>query len=159
MIEPYKAAIDACTQRLSAMGYSKTFDSDYGVRFSNGRYTIELSIERYYHPSISMSLVDDKGRTFELGLVLRIRAPRQYAEFVAKEKDIKLRYGLDDRATDKPTRALAIAAYAAASIEHLCEFLNTLKNEPFTEKEDFLQQYVQMERERMHKTFGMDFKF
>ena len=159
MIEPYTAAIDACTQRLSAIGYLRTFDSDYGVSFSNGRYSIKLSTERYYHPSISMSLVDDKGRKFELGLVQRILAPNQYAELLAKGKDIKLRYGLDDRTTDKPTRASGIAAYAAASIDNLCEFLNTLNNEPFTENEDFLQQYVQMERERMHKMFGLDFKF
>ena len=159
MIEPYTAAIDACTQRLAAMGYKKTFDANYGVSFSNGKYTVKLSTERYYHPSISMSLVDNKGRKFELGLVQRILAPNQYAELLAKVKDIKLRYGLNNRATDKHTRTLGIAAYSSASIEHLCELLNSFKNEPFTENEDFLQQYAKMERERMQKMFGLDFKF
>ncbi len=156
MIEPYATAIEACTERLSVIGYLKTSDSDYGARFSNGTYTIEVSTEQYAHPSISTCLIDDKRRKFELGLVQRILAPNQYAEFLAKANDINSRYGLDDGNTDKHTRNLGIAAHAAASIENLCEFLAAHKNEPFTQNEDFVRQYVEMEQERMSKVFGLD---
>jgi hypothetical protein len=68
-----------------------------------------------------MSLIDNKGGEFEMGLVIKILAPERYAETLLREQEITLRFRLDDKNTEKQTRTLGVAAYAAAVIESLCD--------------------------------------
>ena len=153
-IGAYGSAIGSYVARLSALGYLKSSDTDYEVSFSNGAYSISFSTERYYHPSVAVTLTDRTGKKFSMGLVLEILEPTQRAKELEELKAIRSRYHLDDESSDKDARAAGIEAYTSLIVENACDFLSAHRDELFTEDGTFLKQYQELERARL-KLLGL----
>jgi hypothetical protein len=154
MIGPYGSAIESNIARLSALGYSKSSDTEYAVSFSNSTYSISFSTERYYHPSVSVILIDATGEKFVMAFVREILAPAQFAKELEELKGVRSRYHLDGQGTDKDTRAAGIEAYTSLIVEHVCSFLSALGGDKFTADETFLTRYRELVRARL-KPFGL----
>lgn len=150
MIGPYGSAIESCVARLSALGYLKSADTDYEFSFSNGVCSISFSTERYYHPSLTVTLTDRKGAKFSMGLVRQILAPAQRAKELEELKAIRSQYHLDDKSSDKDTRAAGTTAYISLIVENVSIFLSAHRDEFFTEDRTFLKQYQELERARLN---------
>src|SRR5258708_35859480 len=103
MIGPYGSAIESYVARLSALGYLKSSDTDYEVTFSNGAFSISVSTERYYHPSVTVTLTDRKGEKFSMGLVRQILEPAQRAKELEELKAIRHHCHLDVKTSEKST--------------------------------------------------------
>ena len=154
MIGPYGSAIGSYVARLSALGYLKSSDTDYEVSFSNGTYSLSFSTERYYHPSVVVTITDRKGERFSVGLVEEILEPAQRVKELEELKEIRFRYLLDDKTSDKNTWAAGIEAYMSLIMENLCNFLSAHADELFTEDAKFLKQYKELDLARL-KAFGL----
>ena len=150
MIGPYGSAIESYVARLSALGYLKSSDTDYEVTFSNGALSISFSTERYYHPSVTVTLTDRKGEKFSMGLVRQILEPTQRAKELEELKAIRSQYHLDDKSSDKDTRAAGATAYMSLIVENVSIFLSAHRDEFFTEDRTFLEQYQELERARLN---------
>ena len=150
MISPYGSAIESYVARLSALGYLKSSDTDYEVTFSNGVCSISFSTERYYHPSVTVTLTDRKGEKFSMGLVRQILEPAQRAKELEELKAIRSQYHLDDKSSDKDTCAAGTTAYMSLTVENVSIFLSAHRDEFFTEDRTFLKQYQELERARLN---------
>ena len=150
MIGPYGSAIESYVARLSALGYLKSSDTDYEVSFSNGVCSISFSTERYYHPSVTVTLTDRKGEKFSMGLVRQILEPTQRAKELEELKAIRSQYHLDDKSSDKDTGAAGTTAYMSLIIENVSIFLSAHRDAFFTEDRTFLKQYQELERARLN---------
>jgi hypothetical protein len=154
MISPYGSAIESNVARLSALGYSKSSDTEYEVSFSNSTYSVSFSTERYYHPSVVVTLIDRMGEKFSMGLVREILEPAQFAKELEQLKAIRSQYHLDDKNSSKGTRAAGVEAYMSFIVESVYKFLSIHRGELFTEDGNFLKQYQDMERARL-KLLGL----
>jgi hypothetical protein len=154
MIGPYGSAIELYVTRFSGLGYLKSPDTDYEVVFSNGAYRVSFSTEKYYHPSVAVTLIDSTGEKFVMAFVREILAPAQFAKELEELKGVRSRYHLDGQGTDKDTWAAGIEAYMSLLVEHVCSFLSALGGDKFTADETFLTRYRELERARL-KPFGL----
>jgi hypothetical protein len=154
MIGPYGLAIESYVARLAAVGYLKSSDTDYELGFSNGMHSISFATERYYHPSVVVTLTDRKGEKFSLGLVREILEPEQFAKELEDLRAIRSRFHLDDKTSDQDTRAAGIEAYMSLIMENVCTFLSAHRDELFTEDGTFLKQYQELQRARL-KLLGL----
>jgi hypothetical protein len=102
--------------RLAALGYLKSSDTNYEVRFSNGACSISFSTERYYHLSVTVTLTDRKGEKFSMGLARQILEPAQRAKELEELKAMRSQYHLDDKSSDKETGAAGTTAYMSLII-------------------------------------------
>ena len=65
-------------------------------------------------------------------------------------KAIRSQYHLDDKSSDKDTRAAGTTAYVSLIVENVSIFLSAHRDEFFTEDRIFLKQYQELERARLN---------
>ena len=58
MIEPYRSVLKSMKSRFEKNGFIKCDESEYAITFSNGKYEIDISADRYDHPSVNVAFVD-----------------------------------------------------------------------------------------------------
>jgi len=132
MIEPYATIVNSFLNGFSKIGFSKSQESDYSVIFSNGKNSVEIATEKYYHPSLTARLVDSTGKKFSVKIVREILAPDQLGKDFSELDVIKKHYHLDDVGADAIMRNQGIAAYVVLTIEQLLDFLSSYEKELFS---------------------------
>jgi hypothetical protein len=146
MIEPYATALRDVYAKWSALGLAPVNDSDYGVSYSDGAYSIDVATERYYHPSVSMSLRNPQGKRFELGMLIDIIAPERSPARSQVLKSIREKYGLDSVTADKSTREQGVAEYARALIGQILDFLLDFRATLFVSPGGYEVEYAAREK-------------
>lgn len=132
MIEPYAAIVNSFLNGFSKIGFSKLQESGYSMVFSDGKNFVEISTEKYYHPSLTARLVDENGTKFSVRIMREILAPDQLCKDSSELDAIKIQYHLADVGIDKSTREQGIAAYVQLAIAHLLDFLSSYEKELFS---------------------------
>lgn len=127
MIEPYAAIVNSFLNDFSKIGFSKSQESDYSVKFSDGKNAIEIATEKYYQPNLTTRFVDENGRKFSIRIIRELLAPDQLSKDSSKLDAIKKTFCLDDVGIDANMRVQGIAAYVSEAIEQLLFFLSANK--------------------------------
>ena len=125
MIEPYGTVLKSFIPRFSAIGLSRSGETDYSMIFSGGPISLEISTERYNHPSLSTRLLDDKGSKFSMRIIREVLSPEQLAADSAELCNLKRIYRLDDVISDDDARKQGMAAYCKLAVEQLLDFLSS----------------------------------
>jgi hypothetical protein len=146
MIEPYATVLRDLHAQWSALGLAATKDSDYGVSYSNGAYSVDVATERYYHPSVLMSLRNPQGRRFELGILMDIIAPERSQPRSQILKSIREKYGLDSATTDKAVREQGVAEYARTLIKLILDFMLDFRATLFVSPGSYEAEYAAREK-------------
>jgi len=147
MIEPYATAIRQERNRFSKLRFRLVSDADYIATFSDAQHTLQISTERYYHPSIFMALCDPDGKPFELGTVQKILAPDLHERKIAVLKDIRQKYGLDQKETPLATRTEGSSEYVRTTLQQVLDFLLAFEDRVFAFDSAFRIEYAKRERE------------
>jgi hypothetical protein len=157
VIEPYETALRDLSQGLSKLGFTLVRNTEYGATFSDGTYSIEHFTERYEHPAWSAAICDPTGKKFEVGLVWQIVDPVQHAEAMAALKDIRQRFGLDQRGlvergsgqpglddpkTASEMRLQGIAEYLRVKLDQELRFFATHRERVFASPPDYEAEYT-----------------
>ena len=152
MIEPYETALRDLSQGLSKLGFTLVRNTEYGATFSDGTYSIEHFTERYDHPAWSATICDPTGKKFDVGLVWQILDPVQHAEAMAALKDIRQRFGLDERGLGKPglgepgtaseMRSQGIAEYLRVKLDQELRFFATHRERLFVSPKEYEAEYT-----------------
>src|SRR5258706_14851081 len=91
MIGPYGSAIELYVTRFSGLGYLKSSDTDYEVVFSNGAYRGSFSTEKYYHPSVAVTLLDARGEQLAMAFVSDRLVPELLPEALRQFNKVRSR--------------------------------------------------------------------
>lgn len=124
MIDPYAVIIASYLNEFARLGFSKVHEAEFSTGFSDGKNAIEINTEKYYHPSLSTSFVDEHGERFSVRILREILAPDQLLKDSSDLDAIKIQYGLDNPGIDQATRDLGIAAYVQQAIANILNFLS-----------------------------------
>lgn len=89
MMEPYGSAIEKALRNWAGLGLTVASDCGYQMTLASASFTVTISAEKYYHPSISASLTDRSGITFEVGLAEKILAGQASLAHAEEPRAIK----------------------------------------------------------------------
>ena len=142
MIEPYETVFRNALQEFSNLGFSLVRDSEYGATFSNGTYSIEVSLDRYYHPGLAMAIRDSAGKQFEVGLLQQILDPVHFASEMAAPKTIRERFGLDQADMPREARLQGVLEYLQVMLTHILQFLAEYKERVFCSPNEYETDYA-----------------
>jgi hypothetical protein len=154
MIEPYATAIRNVSGKFSGLGFASVSDADYSTSLSNGDYSIDIAVEKNYHPSLSMSLRNRRGKHFELGTVKKILAPERADGDQQALRLIREKYGLDDPNTERSVRAKGVLEYAQAILEQMLNFMTDFRGQVFASPGGFEAEYEAWEQAFLSKLQG-----
>jgi hypothetical protein len=151
MIEPYATVLNSFANRFQDIGLLKTIESDYSTTFSDGINSIEISTEKYYHPSITTRFTDRAGRTYSIRIIREALAPEQLEKNSNQLISIKKQYKLDDIDIDRDLHERGVAAYCALAVDQLLDFVASYKEKLFSENDYFRGEYSTLEKSAMIK--------
>ena len=127
MIEPYATIVNSFLDSFSKIGFSKIRESDYLVRFWDGENAVEISTEKYYHPTLITRFMDKNGRKFSIRIIREVLAPGQLGKDSIELNAIRKHFYLDYAGIDESLRNQGIAAYVSVAIEQLLNFLSSYR--------------------------------
>jgi len=142
MIEPYETVFRNALQEFSNLGFSLVRDSEYGATFSNGTYSIEVSLDRYYHPGLAMAIRDPAGKVFEVGLVQQILDPVNFTAEMTALKAIRERFGLDQTGATKEVRLQGLVEYLQVTLAQILRFFAAYKERVFCSPNEYEATYA-----------------
>jgi hypothetical protein len=123
MIGAAGVAIKQIEQQLATLGLVLIENRDHCATFSNATHTLRITSEPHY-PGLSISLRNEYGETFELGLLAHLLAPEYQAQAHAPsatngpemyDHTNMVRFLQDNRALVFEQPASYFAAYQEAS--------------------------------------------
>ncbi|HUX89568.1 MAG TPA: hypothetical protein VMV48_02615 [Gallionellaceae bacterium] len=155
MIKPYATVLSSFASRFSEIGFAMSNDADFTMTFSNGSYSIEISTEKYYHPSITTRFLDASGGKFSMRLVREILSPEQLIKDSKDLNAIKLHYHLDEPVVDIDMQEKGVIAFVSLAMEQLLDFLSSHKDELFAMNDSFKTEYATREKALL-KNFGLE---
>lgn len=142
MIEPYRTIIANNMENFASLGFNLVKDSDYSMSMSGNGFEILISTEKYYHPSISIALVDASGNEFEVGLLEKIIDPAKFDED-AKTRKIWMESAKNASNFSKQE---IIKEYAELCINQVLAFLFHWRHIVLSDLEKYKEEYEKQER-------------
>ncbi|MBN8432172.1 hypothetical protein JF535_15070 [Microbulbifer salipaludis] len=124
MKNPYGKFLDSKESIFNKLGFLKLVDNEYVAIFSKNDCAIEISIERYYAPSINTKVIDREGNTYSMRVIRELLDLKNLERDSKHLEDIKSRYKLDDEIADKSLRRKGLEEYVNLSFEQLLGFLS-----------------------------------
>lgn len=125
MIAPYSVAPRLAAEKLGKLGFTKTHEDAYSIKFSNGKYQIGMGADRYYHPYLSIGFKDSHGYCRCLTTVMERLAPgKLFENDMAMEKLVEEHYWGGPKFFSN-----YVEDYAELQVQHLIEFVEKYDKE------------------------------
>lgn len=149
MIEPYGTIVNSFLGGFAKIGFSKLQESDYSVTLSRSKSCVEISTEKYYHPTLTTRFLDENGKKFSMRIIREVLAPGQLDKDSIELKAIRKGFHLDDAGIDEALRNQGVAAYVTLAIEQLLHFLTSYEKDLVSGS--FKSEYVTREKAALKK--------
>jgi hypothetical protein len=142
MIEPYRTVIVNKAEKFALLGFHVISDSEYQMSMAREGYKLSILTERYYHPSLSMALIDPSGVEFELGLLKKIIDPVRFDEDSRALKNLAESYKHASLMGEREK----ISEYVALCIDQVLAFLLSWRHIVFSDLSQYKKEYDARER-------------
>ncbi|WP_027706787.1 hypothetical protein [Zooshikella ganghwensis] len=149
MKEPYGKVLNSNIAVFRKLGFSKSVDDEYLVVFSKENCLVEISAERYYLPSITTKLIDQKGKKYSIRIIREILDKNNLEKDTKELEEIRRKYRLDDKNIDNDLRKKGIEEYINLSFKQLVGFLSGNLDTLIVIDDLFKAEYLKREDELM----------
>ncbi|WP_426687635.1 hypothetical protein [Rhodanobacter ginsengiterrae] len=149
MIEPYGTIIKAVLRDFASLNLVIESDSEYQVTMSGETYSLTISTENGYQPSIAAH-ISNNGQKFEIGLSARILDEQQFDIDMKELSEIKEIYHLDTGKGNPSVRPSGVYLYVKVAVGQILEFTSKFGHKIRTDNKPFYDEYLSRERALMH---------
>ncbi|WP_024461600.1 hypothetical protein [Marinimicrobium sp. LS-A18] len=151
MKEPYGSILSSYTEKFHQLGISLLRDEKHRSIFSLGNTFVEISVERYYMPSITSKVIDQNGNKYSVLVLRKLLEPECLTADIDRLEEFKGAYGVSGGSEDIELNSEEVLMYLGMQVKQLLGFLSrnlsVLKAEGYSElpfKEDYLKRENEM---------------
>lgn len=145
MIEPCGTIIKAALHDFASMQFVIESDSEYQTTMSRETYSLTISTEKGYQPSIAAHL-SNNGQKFEIGLSARILAKQKFEANLRELSEIRSKYHLDTGGGNASMRSSGLYIYVKAAVRQILEFTSEFGQQINAHNKPFYDEYLSKER-------------
>jgi hypothetical protein len=147
MKDPYGKLLESKKSFFNKLGFFNSIDDEYVAIFSKNGCSIEISVERYYLPSITTKFIDCEGNIYSMRIIREILDLKNLEKDMDDLDEIKSRYQLNDERADEAMRRKGVEEYVKLSIEQLLCFLSKFSDTLIVVDDGFRRKYQKRDRE------------
>jgi len=148
VIEPYGEIIKDALRDFASLKLAVESDSDCQTTLSGKTYSLTISTEKGYQPSILAHLSRD-GQRFEIGMSVRILTVQKFEADRSELAAIKDKYHLDTGNGNASTKSSGTYIYVQVAIYQIFEFVSEYAQEISSNNKPFHAKYLSEERKLM----------
>ena len=131
MIEPYETVMDALTVKFSELGMTRVKNTEFSMTYSDGITSLELLSERYYHPSLSVTVVDSNGKEKTVRILKRILAPEQANADLMFLQELRSKHDFEHAHYEDIRKNGSLESYIFTLMNQTLDFLISFRNKVF----------------------------
>ena len=125
MIQPYASAIADFEETFQGLGFRCIDEGPYKTVFSDGQQRIEISTERYNHPSSMMTtLIDQTGKARSFAIIQEMLDPNAFEGFKRALSAIEDKHNFQKTPVAELLRNGAAYEYAHVVVGQLVAFIH-----------------------------------
>lgn len=151
MKDPYGKLLDSKKSLLNQLGYFKSTDNEYVATFARNSCSIEISVERYYLPSITTKFIDHEGNKYSMRIIREILDLKNLKNESKDLEDIKIKYELDNENVDEAKRRRGVVEYVKLSIDQLLGFLSKYSDKLAVLDDTFRSEYQKRDQDFLRR--------